>query len=151
MSTITIRLPGVPVGKGRARFPRAGHAYTPQKTRSYEASLRIAVGEAMSGTAPIEGPVSVEITATFPIPKSWSKKRKARAEAGLEYATGRPDADNLVKTLDASNEIVFHDDRQILRPTVTKVYGTIAEFVVAVAPIPSTGALQESLILGLLP
>lgn len=34
--TITVTIPGEPVGKGRPKFTKAGTAYTPPKTRAYE-------------------------------------------------------------------------------------------------------------------
>ncbi len=33
---VEFTVPGVPVGKGRPRFMKNGHTYTPQKTRDYE-------------------------------------------------------------------------------------------------------------------
>ena len=33
---VTFTVPGIPVGKGRPRFMKNGHTYTPQKTRDYE-------------------------------------------------------------------------------------------------------------------
>ena len=33
---IEFTVPGIPVGKGRPRFMKNGHTYTPQKTRDYE-------------------------------------------------------------------------------------------------------------------
>ena len=33
---VTFTVPGIPVGKGRPRFMKNGHTYTPQKTREYE-------------------------------------------------------------------------------------------------------------------
>ena len=33
---VEFTVPGIPVGKGRPRFMKNGHTYTPQKTRDYE-------------------------------------------------------------------------------------------------------------------
>lgn len=33
---IEFTVPGIPVGKGRPRFTKDGHAHTPGKTREYE-------------------------------------------------------------------------------------------------------------------
>lgn len=133
---VTIRLAGVPVGKGRARFVRAtGHAFTPEKTRNYESALRVAAGEAMIGRTPIEGPLTVSVMAAFPVPASWSKKKQQAALANLVRPTGKPDADNLLKALDALNQIVFRDDAQIVEAHVGKAYSATPELVVIVRPL----------------
>lgn len=36
---IEFTVPGAPVGKGRPRFMKNGHTYTPQKTRDYEGKV----------------------------------------------------------------------------------------------------------------
>ena len=117
---ITIRLAGVPKGKGRPRFSRAsGRAYTPEATRSYEGALRYAAQEVMGSRKPLDGPLIVYMTAWFPIPASWSKSKKGAAY----YAPVKPDADNLAKVLDALNEVVFKDDKQVVCLHLRKFYG----------------------------
>jgi len=39
-----------------------------------------------------------------------------------EYPVGRPDWDNLAKTLDAANGILWHDDSQIVVALVMKLW-----------------------------
>ena len=121
MIEVAFFVPGVPVGKGRPRFSRkSGRAYTPEKTASYESLIAYAGNEAMGGREILSGPVSMKVTATFPIPASWSAKRKALAL----YHTGRPDADNIAKAAgDALNGIVWRDDSQLARISISKVYG----------------------------
>lgn len=124
MQSVTIELTGPPKGKGRPRFARAtGHAYTPQSTRSYEAALRYAAQVKMAGKAPIEGPLRIEALFAFPVPVSWSNKRRADALAGLVRPTGKPDIDNLIKSLgDAFNGVVWRDDSQVVTAQVAKRY-----------------------------
>lgn len=123
MTPIVIELAGEPKGKGRPRFVRStGHAYTPAQTRSYESMLRLAAQEAMAGRIPIDGPVEVEVLACMPIPVSWSKRKRSDAIAGTVKPTSRPDVDNLVKMLDAFNEVVWRDDKQVVWCRVAKVY-----------------------------
>lgn len=145
MTPITIRLAGVPVGKGRARFVRStGHAFTPQKTRNYESALRIAGGEAMVGRAPLEGPLSVSVVAAFPVPTSWSLKKKQAARDGTVRPTGKPDADNLLKTLDALNQIVYRDDAQIVEATIRKVYSETPGLCVIVTAVDNFALTASS-------
>lgn len=121
--TITITLAGKPVGKGRPRFSRkSGHAYTPAATRDFENSLRGAGQMVMAGRDLIEGPVEVEVTAYMPIPTSWSRKKQEAAADGLILPMTTPDADNLLKMLDALNEVVWRDDKQIADAVVRKRY-----------------------------
>lgn len=121
-----IELAGEPRGKGRPRFARMGNAvrtFTPAATRSYEATLRLAAQDVMGDRAPLAGPLAVSITATFPIPKSFSRKRRAAAIDGAERPTKKPDADNLMKTIDSLNQVVWDDDAQVVDATVRKIYG----------------------------
>lgn len=119
---VVIELAGVPIGKGRPRFSRKlGVAFTPAKTRVFESALRYAAQEAMNGRPPLEGAISVSIIASFPIPVSWSKKKKAALE-NFNHHTKRPDCDNIIKCLDSMNEIVWRDDAQIAHSTIIKRY-----------------------------
>lgn len=121
-----------PVGKGRPRFTRTGHAYTPAKTRAAERQIAEAARASMKGRPPFPGPVTVHVSAVFPIPKSWPKKKREDADAGLIAPTVKPDADNVAKLVDALNGIVFEDDKQVVFLSVMKQYGetpTLALFV----------------------
>lgn len=124
MGSIHIFLGGQPVGKGRPRFTRQGRVYTPEKTRKYEMRLAAAGSDEMvkAGIDPVSCPVRVLVRAQFEIPKSWTKAKKARAEA-MELFPGKPDADNIAKMLDALNGVVFEDDAQIYDLRVVKRYG----------------------------
>ena len=125
---IVIDLPGLPRGKGRPRFStRNGfaRAYTDAQTESYEGALRLAASVAMVGLEPLQGPLSMSVVATFPVPASWSKKKQQAALSGSVWPTGRPDADNLMKVSDALNAIVFRDDAQIISASILKQYGRL--------------------------
>ncbi len=120
---LSFSVPGVPVAKGR---PRAGtvagrvRMFTPAKTVNYEGLIALAAQQAMDGAALLEGPLSLTVTAVFPIPASWSKKRVA----GAVWHTGRPDGDNLLKAVgDGLNGVVWKDDSQVASATIKKVYG----------------------------
>jgi Holliday junction resolvase RusA-like endonuclease len=120
---VTIRLAGVPEGKGRPRFARAtGRAFTPAATRSYEAALRFAGQEAMGARTPIDGALAITIIAALPIPESRSKAWKTAAIAGTEHPTVRPDFDNLAKVVDALNQVVWIDDKQVVSALIVKIY-----------------------------
>lgn len=133
--TVQVYVPGQPRGKGRPRFARVGggvRTYTDAKTASYEAVLRLAGAQAMQGMAPLEGALRVSVNAWMRVPASWSKRKQADALAFRLWPTAKPDADNLVKTLDALNGIVWRDDAQIVEMTVRKVYAGTPALVINV-------------------
>jgi Holliday junction resolvase RusA-like endonuclease len=129
---IVVTIPGAPVAKGRPRMTRTGRAYTPAKTRAAEGYMRHAIA-AQAGQPMLEGALSVEVVAMLPIPSSWSKAKQAAAAAGALRPTGKPDGDNLAKSIcDAANGLLWHDDGQIVRLLVSKVYSDKPGTVLAV-------------------
>lgn len=131
---IVIGLPGPPIGKGRPRFGQ-GRTYTDPKTKAYETELRYAAKVAMRGRQALTGPVQVQVLATMPIPSSWSLKQRDRANRSEILPTGKPDLDNILKCLDAFNEIVWADDAQVVHVEMTKTYGLEPSLIVKVAPM----------------
>lgn len=135
---VVIELPGIPKGKGRPRFSRAlGVAYTPEPTRSYEGALKFAARQAMGDRLPLEGPLAVYMEARMPIPASWSKAKRAAALSGELLPETKPDADNLLKVLDALNQVVFVDDKQAADCRVVKVYSDRPGLRIEVEPLRS--------------
>jgi len=116
------------VGKGRPRFAKRGAfvtAYTPETTKKFESSVRAKIKDIMKekqySKIPAEKPVAVTIHLTFHLPKSFTKKEKY--EKSGEPVTGRPDVDNIAKSiLDAMNDVVFADDSQVYDLYITKHY-----------------------------
>ena len=122
---------GIPIAKARPRFARrtskAGKAfvstYTPAHSANYEAQIAAYARNSMRGLEPSLKALSLEIKFYMPIPESWSKKKKAMAISGELFPTTKPDLDNIVKSIkDGMNEIVFHDDSQVVQLIATKVY-----------------------------
>lgn len=132
---IRFTVPGVPVAKGRPRISTRGgfaRAYTPAKTVAYEGLVALAGQDAMNGVAPYCGPLAVEARAVFPIPASWTKKRRAAAL----YHTSKPDGDNLAKAIgDGLNGVVWKDDSQVASWRIVKVYGETPGLHIEVAPL----------------
>ena len=126
---VHITVPGVPIGKGRPKFfirrnPGKGRligATTPTRTVNFEAVLALHGSQAMAGRAPLDGALKVVIKAFMPIASSWSRKKLQAALAG-EIRPGKPDLDNIMKTLDALNGICFRDDAQVAEATISKRY-----------------------------
>ena len=132
--TWSLQIAGESVAKGRPKLGTvAGRAmaFTPRKTRNYEAYVR-ELAEREWKRAPIaERPIWLRATFVRAIPASWSIKKRNAAAMNHVHPTGRPDLDNCVKAItDALNTIVYADDALIVAFDVRKVYGTIPHAVV---------------------
>ena len=120
-------VPGMPEGKGRPRYNARGgmvHTYTPKKTVEYEKRVLEAYCAEHGSRDPYQGAVGMRIFATYPVPKSWPKKRRELALHGLLKPCVKPDLDNLCKAvMDALNGVAYCDDKQVVRIIATKTYG----------------------------
>ena len=76
-----------PVAKARPRVAH-GHAYTPKRTQEYESSIAL-----WTHHMKFNGAVSLDVSFIMPMPKSWSKKKRAAMDG--KPHTARPDIDNL--------------------------------------------------------
>lgn len=112
------------IGKGRPRWFN-GHAVTPEKTRDFEALVRLKSRLAMNGgnlKATIN-PVRVKIQAFYQVPKSRPKSFKRLVDERLVPYDKKPDADNVAKAIcDAMNEVVYVDDKQVFSVVCEQLY-----------------------------
>ena len=126
---VTFKVDANPVGKQRARYVKRGNfvqAYTPEKTRTYETLIRESAKQAMGESEPLETPVSLYLYIRVPIPASATKKRLQAISDGTEKPIRKPDASNILKSVeDGMNGVVYHDDSQIINIHVTKVYSSL--------------------------
>lgn len=115
-------IPGKPMGKQRPRITRAGHAFTPSETVSYENLVKICFLEAYPDWVPTSSEITMHVFAEFPIPASWPKKKKQQALDGKIHPR-KPDWDNIGKIIsDGLNAVAYVDDAQIYLCTVDKRY-----------------------------
>jgi len=126
---VTFKVDGDPVGKQRARYAKRGNfvqTYTPDKTRNYESLIKEAAIQAMGSNEILETPVNLYLYIRAPIPQSYSKKRSEACLNGSEKPIKKPDASNVLKSVeDAMNGVVYKDDSQIVNIHVTKVYSSV--------------------------
>lgn len=109
---VTFKVLGQAKGKARPRFAN-GQVYTPSETKKYEQQVRKAYLTASSGYTFGDKPVMVSIATYFK--RAKSNKR--------EFATSKPDIDNVAKSiLDGLNGTAFDDDKQVTHLTVNKLY-----------------------------
>ena len=135
MRIVQFAVAGKPMAKGRVRFTKTGHAFTPDRTVNFEGKLALAAQQAMGGRPPVEGPVAVTLEVLVPIAVSWSKKKRESAVLGQLRPTGRPDLDNFAKMLDALNMVVWNDDAQIVELVVFKRYSEAPQLAITVDTI----------------
>lgn len=124
--TISFVVPGDPVPKGRPKITTingSARAYTPSKTRNYEAHVAACGRNAMIGMSVLSGALRMTLCVHLKVPESWSIKKKALAIRGEISPTKKPDLDNLLKAAaDGLNGVVYRDDSQITELVVTKKY-----------------------------
>lgn len=132
---IEIVIPGEVVPKGRPRFSRHGgvvRTHTPNKTLNYERVVKMYAIQQKPKELLVDA-IEVDICVHRIPPKSWSKVRRKRAIDGEIKPVTKPDVDNYAKAiLDALNGIVFKDDNQIVKLTISKIYAPEPKAVVRI-------------------
>jgi Holliday junction resolvase RusA-like endonuclease len=120
-------IPGEPCAQGRPRFARRGKfvvAFDPAKSRNWKATAQALMQTAMGTAAPMQGPLSVDVAATFTCPKGDHRK----TPRPRRWHAKRPDAENVVKAvLDAATGVLWLDDSQVARLVVVKAIGAQGE------------------------
>lgn len=73
---------------------------------------------------PHTGAIGLMVVAYYPIPASWSKKKKAAAQAGvIRPAKAKPDLDNVVKHIkDVMEKMFYVNDKQVCTISAAKYY-----------------------------
>lgn len=128
---VSFFVPGRPQGKGRPRFTKDGHVYTPQTTVAYQGQISARYWQALSKahetlTADAKAAyVEIDIQARFPVPVTDSKDLQLRKLSGRVRPKSKPDLDNIAKAvLDALNDFAYRDDSQVIKLTVEKTYAS---------------------------
>ena len=130
---ISFTVPGAAVPKDRARArivqvpgraPFIQH-YTSKETVKFEERVAKRAGIAMGGGEPFTRPCELHLTVWVEIPDSWPKWKREAAQKQEIAPTGKPDKDNVEKSIaDAMNGIVYVDDAQVFQTTSQKLYCT---------------------------
>lgn len=126
MEKIHFTVPGEPRGKGRPRLNKiTGAIHTDNETRAYENKIIAFYHQAVRWFRfPDDMFLSVNVTAYLPIPKSYSKAKRAAMAADQIWPSRKPDADNILKVvLDAMNGVAYKDDARVIRCACEKHYG----------------------------
>jgi len=115
---VKIILPGKPIPKHRPRFTKRGFTYDDQS--KIMKKLSILAKSQYPSQEPINSPISINVIFYMPIPKSLSNKKRQMLNGAYHHS--RPDLDNLVKTLDILNKIIFSDDALVSEIYACKKY-----------------------------
>ena len=116
---------GEAIAKGRPRFTKRGHIYTPATTKKYETKVKASLIE--QGAEPTLKACRVNINVYKGYLKSWTKKQLEQAKSQDLHAKKKPDVDNYAKAiLDGANGLLFKDDAQIVELTIRKQYGEVS-------------------------
>lgn len=123
----------ISIVNGRPRFFKNG------KAESAEHDLTL-LSAKHAPTAPLEGPLSLQVDFVWPWRASESKKRVA---LGRVPHTARPDCSNIVKMLeDCLTKLGFwKDDSQVASLQVTKAWGDHVGIFIAIRELP--GGLSQ--------
>jgi len=122
--TIEFTVPGRPVPMARPRVTAHG-TYTPEKCRIYKNYVASLARAAMRENKPMEGAVQCHILLCFDVPKSYTKGKKLAAAHNVQKPIGRNtgDVDNHAKAvMDALTGIVWRDDSQVTRLSISKIF-----------------------------
>jgi Holliday junction resolvase RusA-like endonuclease len=131
---------GTPIAKGRPRMTKAGHVYTPEKTRRYERLIAESTRLRMGSRPPTGNPCIVHLCAVFELPQSWTAKRRMQTLAAGGFHTSKPDLDNVAKSaIDGicGENLAIRDDKQIVELCAFKTYGSVGSLMIDVFEVAS--------------
>lgn len=106
------------------------------RLRPWRAQVSEAAERAMNGSAPLLGPLQLDLQLFLRRPKTHYRADGDLKASAPEYVTTRPDADKVVRAVaDAMSAIVYRDDSQLAELYVVKLYDERPRIVVEVKPV----------------
>lgn len=134
----------------RIIYPRGADPYVQfypdPATQTYEESLKWVAKAAMRGKLPSTRALAILMHVFKPIPPSWTDAEYNAAICGAILPSGKPDADNYLKIIDALNGVVWEDDAQVVDARVIKLFSDepalrieVREMIVNQAPSAAQG------------
>ena len=130
MIEVAFEIPGAAAPQGSKRAIRLRNGRTvlvesSDKVKPFRALAALCAREAW-GRPPVRGPVEVVAAFAFTRPKSHLTTKGA-LRAGAPSHPGKPDVDKLARALlDGLTGVLYVDDAQVVRLTVTKCYALSA-------------------------
>jgi len=137
--SVLIVIEGAPFGKQSVRAGLRGKrviTYMPKETVEYEAACMTEALRSMNGRPMFIGPVELKLQLFYPIPESWSKKKKEMARLGVMVPTKKPDSSNCLKAIeDGFTGAVWVDDCQVVDHHITKRFSDCPCVIAIVTPL----------------
>lgn len=147
MKSYLFEIPGEPFAKQRARTLRTGRSYTPAKTVQFENLVKTCFVQKYPCESPTEDWVVIQVLAIYPIPASWTKKKKILADKTCVFPR-KHDWDNIGKIVcDGLNGVAWHDDKQIVDGGVYKRFGERQRTVVLIETYTTDELIEKNRIL----
>ncbi|WPC19468.1 RusA family crossover junction endodeoxyribonuclease [Pediococcus inopinatus] len=141
---ISLTIYGEPVGQGRPRFNRNGHAYDPKKSRDYKEFVAYTAAGQYHGKLLSEKPIEVYLAIYRSNQKSTSKIERDRRASGVSVPLVKPDVDNYAKgILDALTGVIWEDDNIIVHLEVRKFYSDLPRVEVIVSDYTPPESMQK--------
>jgi Holliday junction resolvase RusA-like endonuclease len=134
---IVIEVRGIPKPGGSKRHVGNGVLIdsSGKKGADWRGDCKTVALVAMNGRDPIDAPLSVSFTFTFPRPRSHYTSKGLRPAAPT-YKVSAPDTTKLIRSIeDALTGIVWKDDSRIVIQSATKLYGDRPGAVVEVSKL----------------
>ena len=121
---------GKPRGKQRPRLCSVGGrniVYTPKQTIEYEKLIKASYIVSSKVFFERNIPIEINILAYF------------FHKSSIEFATKKPDADNIIKiVLDALNKVAFYDDAQVSKICFEKRYSKMPRLEITIQNLKET-------------
>ena len=121
---------GKPRGKQRPRLCSVGGrniVYTPKQTIEYEKLIKASYSASSKVFFERNIPIEINILAYF------------FHKSSIEFATKKPDADNIIKiVLDALNKVAFYDDAQVAKICFEKRYSKMPRLEITIQNLKET-------------
>ena len=136
--SISLRIVGPAVGKGRPRVLKTGRTYTPKPTVLAEEAIRTAWREAGEVRLPDDAAVSLVVQLCIERPAGHFKRDGSLSAEGQRHPIPRrkPDLDNAAKlVMDALNGFAYRDDAQVASLVVHRFWGSKAGTYVFLMPL----------------
>jgi Holliday junction resolvase RusA-like endonuclease len=133
-TSVTFTIPMTPRGQGRPRFGVIhghGRAFKHAKDIGHEQTLAALCAQYRPAGPPLDEPLSVYVVAVFARPKGLckvgKKTGKPLADPGRRLHTGRPDLDNVCKTVLDALRHWWRDDSLICELGAEKFVASLEE------------------------
>ena len=117
---------------------------TPDKTKDFETELLLKSKRFIKEQIKKGRPILIRLIFKRQLLKSMNKTKKKEALEYKRFPTQRPDLDNYIKTIDALQEIAWHDDSQVVCILSSKIYAETPSIQIDIVDISELFDAEDS-------